>query len=249
MKPRYSTTIGLALGAGLLAGCASTPPRVPAPLGAEAAAITIRVNLRLPHQDWLKSADAVATTVYFVKDCVAAGPPCSERLIPSNHERQGRVYLLNAEPGNYRPVAASYETAVYYGIGTVPVVNIAYLPDALVRAAGVQVQAGRLSDAGHHRVHAVQEVCADTADPGQLRYAELMEPGVRKCGLFGPLIDSMRHPLRPLVIGNKTYPARTGANHFRGVRHETLPGSSSAQVLEQAREDLEAAGWQLDGRP
>lgn len=253
MNARYGTTILLALGAGLLAGCASPPPRVPAPLGTDAAAITIRVHLRLPLQAWLDSQDVAATTVYFVKTCRPPGPPCDEKLIPSNHESEGRVYLLNAEPGEYRPVAAAYQTAVYYGVGTAHVVNIAYLPDALVREAGVQVQAGRLADAGHHRVQAVAEVCAGTADPGQLRYAELMEPGVRKCGVVGPLVDKMRHPLRgltsPFVIGNKAYQPATGANHFRGFSHETLPGVSRTQILEEARKALGDAGWHLDGEP
>lgn len=253
MSTRSRAVIGVSSLAIILVGCASTPSTIPAPRGVAAAAVTIRVDLRLPLQAWLKSADAVATTVYFVKDCPPSDPPCDEKLIPSNYESQGRVYLLNAEPGEYRPVAAAYETAVYYVIGASQVVNIVYLPDALVSNTGVQVQAGRLSDAGHHRVEAVYEVCAATADPGQLRYAELMEPSVRKCGLLENLIDSLRHPLRgltsPLVIGNKAYSAATGANHFRGVSYGTLRGASDAQALEEARTELEGAGWSFEGRP
>jgi hypothetical protein len=45
-------------------------------------------------------------------------------------------------------VAADYTTAVYYGIGTSHGVNVTYLPDALARTATVQVQPGRLADAG-----------------------------------------------------------------------------------------------------
>ena len=253
MSTRSRAMIAMPLVTSFLVGCASTPSSLPAPPGVTAAAVTIRVDLRLPLQAWLKSADAVATTVYFVKDCPPSDPPCDEKLIPSNHESGGRVYLLNAEPGEYRPVAAAYETAVYYVIGASHVVNVVYFPDALVSDTGVQVQAGRLSDAGHHRVQAVHEVCAATADPGQLRYAELMEPGVRKCGLLENLIDSLRHPLRgltsPLVIGNKAYPAATGANHFRGVSYETLRGAPDAQALEEARKELEGAGWSFEARP
>jgi hypothetical protein len=253
MSTRNRAMIAAPLVAGFLVGCASTPTPLPAPHGADAAALTIRVDLRLPLQAWLDSADAVATTVYFVKDCPPSDPPCDEKLIPSNHENHGRVYLLNAEPGEYRPVAAAYQSAVYYVVGSAHVVNVVYFPDDLVSNAGVQVQAGRMSDAGHYRVHAVHEVCATTADPGQLRYAELMEPGVRKCGLLGILTDSLRHPLRgltsPLVIGNKAYPAGTGANHFRGVSHETLRGAPDAQALGEARRELEGAGWSFEGRP
>ena len=89
----------------------------------------------------------MATTVYFVKACPEASTSCTETLIPSNYAIQGRVYLLNAEPGEYRPVAADYPTAVYYGIGTSHGVNVTYLPDALARTATVQVQPGRLADA------------------------------------------------------------------------------------------------------
>ena len=252
MSTRSRAMVAMPLVANILVGCASTPP-LPAPHGVNAAALTIRVDLRLPLQDWLKSADAVATAVYFVKDCPPSDPPCDDRLIPSNHESRGRVYLLNAEPGEYRPVAAAYQSDVYYVIGAAHVVNVVYFPDALVSSSGVQVQAGRLSDAGYHRVHAVQEVCATTADPGQLRYAELMEPGVRKCGLLGILTDSMRRSLRsvtnPLVIGNKAYPAGTGANHFCGVSYETLRVAPDAQALEESRKELEGAGWSFEGRP
>jgi hypothetical protein len=80
-----------------------------------------------------------------------------------------------------------------------------------------------------------------------------MEPGVRKCGLLGILADSLRHPLRgltsPLVVGNKAYPAATDANHFRGVSYETLRGAAEAQALEEARRELEGAGWSFEGRP
>lgn len=253
MSTRSRAVIGVSSFAVFLAGCASTPSTQPTPHGTNAAALAIRIDLRLPLQEWLKSADKAASTVYFVKDCPPSDPPCDEKLIPSNLESQGRVYLLDAAPGVYRPVAAAYETAVYYVIGASHVVNIVYLPDAFVSSTGVQVQSGQLSDAGHHRVQAVNEVCAATADPGQLRYAELMEPGVRKCGLLGILFDSLRHPLRgvtsTLVIGNKAYPAATGANHFRGVSHETLRGAQDAQALEEAGKELERQGWSFERRP
>ena len=252
MSTQSRATIGLPLVAVLLLGCASTPSPLPVPHGVAAAAIMIRVDLRLPLQAWLNSEDAVATTVYFVKDCPPSDSPCDEKLIPSNHESQGRVYLLDAEPGEYRPVAAAYKTAVYYGIGSVHYVNIVYLPDALVSNTGVQVEAGRVSDAGYYRVHAVHEVCATTADPGQLRYAELMDPGVSKCGLLNTLFDSLRHPLRgftsTLVIGGKAYPAATGANHFSGVSYETLRGAPDAEALEEAYKELEKAGWSFQGK-
>lgn len=253
MNPRYGATICMSLGVTLLAACASAPPRLPAPLGPDAAAITIQIHLRLPIQEWLKSADVTATTVFFVKVCPPSGLPCVEKLIPSNHESQGRVYLVNAEPGEYRPVAAAYQTAVFYGIGAAHVVNIAYLPDAAAREAAVQVLPGRIADAGHYRVHAVEEVCPDTADPGQLRHAELMEPGVRKCGIVASLVDSIRRSLSDIgsrpVYGNKAFPHHAGANHFRGVRHETLRAGSDALVIEEARRELEAAGWSFDVRP
>lgn len=253
MNPRYGATICASLGVTLLAACASAPPRPPAPLEPDATAITIQVNLRLPVQEWLKSADVMATIVYFVKACPPPSPPCEEKLIPSNHESQGRVYLLNAEPGEYWPVAAAYQTAVFYGIGAAHAVNIAYLPDAAAREAAVQVLPGRIADAGRYRVRAVEEVCPDTADPGQLRHAERMEPGVRKCGIVASLIDSFRRSLSDIgsrpVYGNKAFPHHTGANHFRGVSHETLCARSDAKVIEEARRELEAAGWSFDARP
>lgn len=253
MNTSYGAKICACLGVMFLAACASAPAGLPAPLGKDAAAITIRVNLRLPVQEWLNSADVSATTVYFVKACPPAGPPCEEKLIASNHEKLGRVYLLNAEPGDYRPVAAAYQTAVFYGIGAAHIVNIAYLSDTAAREAAVKVLPGRIADAGHFRVRAVEEVCPDTADPAQLRHAELMEPGVRKCGILASLIDSIRHSLSDIghrpVYGNKAFPQNTGANHFRGVSHETLRTGSDPKVIEEARRELEAAGWRFDARP
>ena len=253
MSTRRVTSFGMALGTAVLVGCASAPPRPPAPLSPAAAAITIKVELRLPVHDWRNSGNAVATTVYFVKACPEAPTSCTETLIPSNYAIQGRVYLLNAEPGEYRPVAADYTTAVYYGIGTSHGVNVTYLPDALARTATVQVQPGRLADAGHHLVHATHGVCPDTADPGQLRYAEMMEPGTKKCGLLAIVADEMLHLYRALrrqvVIGNKAYPMGTIPNHFRGVSHTTFAGASNRQTLEDAREDLAPSGWWIDGQP
>lgn len=252
MNARWGARIGAMLVVILSAACGSAPRHPPAPVMAQAAAITIKIHLRLPTLKF-SDGDDVATTVYFVKACTQPGTPCEERLIPSNHERNGRVYLLNAEPGEYRPVAASFESVRTVLLVTSRGVAITYLPDSLAREASVEVQPGRLVDAGQHLIHATYGVCRDTADPGQVRVAELMDPGTEKCGLVDVAVDALLHIYRlmkpEVVIGGKTYPAGTSAHHYRGLSHEALPDASNADSLEAARKDLEAAGWHFEAEP
>ena len=178
--------------------------------------------------------------VYFVKRC-PADEACEERLIPSNYAKEGRVYLLNAEPGDYLAVAAAFESGML-GDNSL---YFAYFPASLINASATAIRTKGLTYAGRYKLSASHGLCADNTEPGQLKYAQMIEPDSPKCGFWQPLV----HKLSKgdfIFIGGKAYSVGQQTFHYRGTSYEVLPNSNDAGAFfEQAQRDLSGAGWEI----
>jgi len=92
-----STLIGIILG-----GCATSQP-IPELSQPQSSGLGIDMTLMAP----IGLFSAVPDDVYFVK-IEGEGNLRQQQIVYSNFSKGGRVYLLNARPGSYVAVAASY---------------------------------------------------------------------------------------------------------------------------------------------
>lgn len=219
----------------LLAGCASQPVPVPPPATPHSAGLGMALKVRVSGL-----ASYRADGAFFVRRCAAdAGAACTERLVASNYGKDGRLYLLNAEPGEYRAVAAAFRS----GAPGDRSLYFAYFPAAMREAATVRVDPGQLAYAGSYRLAASIGLCPGQAEPAQLQYAEMLEPGTPKCGFFKTLL----HQLATgdyLFIGGTAYPVGTQTFHYRGASFEKSTEPAEAREFRNAaRRDLGGAGW------
>ena len=230
MKSRCAGFLALLV----LAACTSVPT-VPPPVSEQSSALGMYVEVRASGLVTYR-ADAV----YFVKRC-QANESCEERLIPSNYAKDGRVYLLNAEPGEYQAVAAAFESGMLGDRS----IYFAYFPAAMVDASVTAITARGLAYAGHYKLFATLGLCADNAEPGQLKYARMIEPDSPKCGFWQPLVHKLSQG-DFIFIAGKAYLVGKQTFHYRGTRYEATPGASdAAEFFERAQTDLSAAGWLL----
>lgn len=219
----------------LLGGCATVLP-VPAPHDQESAGLMIEVKVRVSNL-----ATYRADAVYFVKNCVeGVGGQCDERLIASSYAKEGRVYLLNVPPGEYRAVATSFMSGVWGDNG----LYFAYFPSALAKDSTIRVGPRQLAYLGAFLLSASYGVCSDTAEASQIKYAELIEPGTPKCGW----LKTTMHKLGSgdyVFIGGKAYVAGKVTFHYQGGAYEkqnVLPGALGWRSL--VRNDLNGSGWE-----
>lgn len=216
----------------LISGCAATPLLIPPPNNAESAGIGISLKIRYGGFA-VQRADAV----YFIKECSDSNEKCFEHLISSNYAKDGRIYLLNAEPGSYMVVAA----ATWSGIWGDPNVGITYLPNSLIQSSKIQVHQGQIGYIGSYVVDSYHGICSSTAESVQLKYAELIEPDTIKCGLLIQLI-------RKLVVENRfgNFAGNlfdSGKAHYRGSAYEKLEKPNYSEFLDSTQRDLSEAGW------
>lgn len=219
----------------IVAACAEVPT-VPPPGGEQSAALGIVVEVRVSGL-----ATYRADAAYFVKRC-PANEACDERLILSSYGKDGRIYLLNAEPGEYGAVAVAFES----GMPGDKSLYFAYFPDALTKASVTPIKGKGLAYAGHYKLAASLGLCPDNAEPGQLKVAQMIEPDSPKCGFWQPLV----HKLSKgdfVFIGGKAYAVGKQAFHYRGTHFEaTNNATDAAEFFEQARADLSEAGWVIE---
>jgi hypothetical protein len=81
-------------------------------------------------------------------------------------------------------------------------------------------------------------VCPDSADAQQLRYAEAIEPGTPKCGLFKML-------LHRIASGETAYPTSADLPLPRRQFQSLAGAAEAATFREAARSDLIGAGWRF----
>ncbi len=216
----------------LIAACSSTP-LIPGPESNESAALGIAIKVRVSGL-----ATYRADAVYFVRSCPAA-EACAETLQASHFAKDGRAYLLNAQPGEYRAVAAAFES----GVPGDNSVYFAYFPAALASATTTPLAAGEWAYAGSYTVFAAHGLCPEDAEPDQLRHAQLIEPDTPKCGVWKPLLHKLGQG-HYLYIGGKAYIVGSQTFHYRGTAHEpTQAPGGKADFLSRMRADLEGAGW------
>lgn len=226
----------IALAALIATGCASIATRISSPKDSESAGLVIYLKVRV-----LGLATYRVDSVYFVKSCSDSDRNCDDsRLITSNYAKEGRVYLLNADPGEYRAVAVAFESGVFGDSS----LYFTYLPKSLTNESAVQVQPRHLAYAGSYLVSATSGVCPDTAEPGQLKYAEIIQPGSPKCGVFKTLMHKLGGG-DYLIVGGKAYLIGKQTYHYRGTTYENQQNSESMpSFLESAGNDLAGTGWE-----
>lgn len=210
----------------------------PAPLQGQGG-VGIEVRVRPPLAPG--SANA-AERAYFVR--LDEGDESKDgALYPSNFHRDGRVYLLNAEPGRYAVVAVGFRVQVLATESSYYV----YFPGALIDATETVVEAGALAHAGRHDIDSASGVCPEDADAAQLRYAERIAPGVPKCGVLRLLLHQLA--ANPVVVFNgQVFSMGPSVHHLRGVPRESVRDDRAKQeFLHHAAEDLAATGWTQAG--
>ncbi|MBS1132121.1 MAG: hypothetical protein H6R16_3123 [Proteobacteria bacterium] len=216
----------------VLSACAAVPT-VPPPVNAQSSALGMYVEVAVSGL-----ATYRADTVYFVKRCPSEAL-CEERLITSNFAKDGRVYLLNAEPGEYQAVAAAFESGMFGDSS----IYFAYFPASLVKASATAITAGGFAYAGRYSLATSYGLCADNAEPGQLKYAQMIAPDSPKCGFWRPLVHKLSSGDFMFIAG-KAYPVGQQTYHYRGTGYEMMPESTDAEAfVDQARSDLSGAGW------
>lgn len=224
----------------LLTGCATTPPapEAPPPADGDTGGIVLQVDVSA-----LIGASIAAERIFFVRlDGEAAPDP--RPLLVSNFRRDGRVYLLAVPPGRYAAVAALRNETTF---GTTDS-RFAYFPQALIDRTETTVLAGTLASAGRHAVGLTMPgVCPDSADAAQLRHAEMLAPGVPKCGFLKIVLHDIA--TRPMMFANGVaVPMGNSVYHHRALPREGAPAAAGDDLLEQARHDLQGSGWTVPAR-
>ena len=207
----------------LITGCASMPvPRMADP---QASAIGIQIKTQAPIGIFSNKPDRI----YFVK-LDNEGDITQNQFAPSNFAKDGRIYLLNAEPGKYAAVAAfrsqagspfapAPQSGVSVSIGRTGYTT--YFSKELIEATKIDVGRGEVVFMGSYVVN--QSVGLEDAEPIQNHYAELIAPGSSKSG-FGHLLS--------------------GDYHYRGMVSDSKRDSDArTEFFEKARDDLEEGGW------
>lgn len=218
-----------------LTGCASMAPQIPPPHDSDSAGLFIDIKVRVSGLLTYR-----ADIVYFVKNCLEKSEQCDNRLIASNYAKEGRIYLLNATPGEYRAVAAAFDA----GIPGDDNLYFTYFPNSLINSASIQAAPNSLAFAGSYLVSASYGVCPDSAEAIQLKYAELIEPGTPKCGLF----KMTMHKLASgdfIFVGGKAYSVGKQTYHYRGTAYEKQDAlGGQTDYFESASNDLIGTGWE-----
>lgn len=165
-----------------LTACA-TPAKPPEMLGAQPAGIGISVGIDSALQNQKPNA------TYFVRlsdrNNVLSSYPA---VIRSNYVNGYSVYLLNAEPGIYAAVAASYSqflappapvaSGFNLTVSSGTIGRVAYFPENLIRKTVVEVKPGTISYMGTYEVDMAAMAGFRSADKAQEHYRSQMQSGL-----------------------------------------------------------------------
>ncbi len=217
----------------IAAGCA-TVPAVPKAENKSSSGIGIAIRLigllKIPTYD--------ADVVYFAKAC-ADQERCEETVYASNYAKDGRVYWLNAPPGDYVAIAASF------AVLNAPDTYITYFPKKLINLTRVNVEMGKFVYAGNYVFDTSIGVCPGDADETQVYYAERFEPGSPKCGLLKPTLSKIAK-LQVIFVGSHAFPIGGHMYHYRGSIHEaSRDDSHEKDFLMRAQGDIAEGGWRI----
>jgi len=178
-----------------------------------------------------------ADAVYFARRCTPP-EPCDSNIYISNYAKDGRLYWLDAPPGEYVAVATSFRQFAD------PNNYIVYFPEDVIQKTRVRVDKGSFNYLGDYTLDMFLGVCPDKADKSQLLYAELFAPNTPKCG-FMNIIGSKLASTPVVFIGNQAYAAGGGDYHYRGTLRQFGRDSTLLHdFISSAGKDLEGKGWQ-----
>jgi len=168
--------VRVALGALLLAACASNQPRAPRSPRSAAVAISVR-TMRSAEATWGRPR-----RIHFARLEGNTHALRAPALLESNHVRGVLVFLLDAEPGRYVAVAATLreegrDVTVYF-------------PQEMIRATEVEVGPGALGFMGSHEL---EQTTFRGGDDAQDHYAALLEPDWDRASLATRLFTRSRY--------------------------------------------------------
>lgn len=216
----------------ILSGCATPPPML---ASQQSSGIGISIETCPPigffNQD--------AGSVFFVKVDKEHGL-IQSHIYPSNYANNGRIYLLNVEPGEYAAIASfRHQSAMTHSSSPIPIKSgskfsismnadfeassnySTYFPKELVEATKVQVCPGEFAFMGTYVVD--QSLGMDGSDEIQLYYANFLAPNAAKGGM------------------NQLF---SGDYHYRGsIKESKYDDDARKEFLEYARADLKEGGW------
>lgn len=216
----------VALAAVALVGCETTPRQAEL-ARADGAAIGIQ----------LKGTGALGalstqtpTQAFFVK--LEGDGLISEDLVRSNFERDGRVYLLNAAPGQYAVVASALPQPSPFPHGT-PGQAVTFFSRDLVEMTRVMVKPNELAFVGKFEV--TLSMAISGGDDVQLHYRRLITPAAPPAGLLKGMLQAM---------GGDT-------STWGSLRSRDQSAAARAEFVKSALGDLAGQGWdaQLGATP
>lgn len=209
----------------LIAGCTAIP--VPKMADPQMSIIGIQIETQAPVGIFSHKPDVA----YFVK-IDNEGGISQNQVIPSNFTKDGRIYLLNARPGQYAAVAVfRSQSGVPFAPAPQPSISVSatvgktgyttYFSKELIEATKVSVVPGEVIFMGSYVVK--QSVGLEDAEPIQNHYANLLAPGASKGG-FGHLLS--------------------GDYHYRGITGEARRDNDArTEFIKRARGDLAEGDW------
>jgi hypothetical protein len=227
--------IGL-MSVAFLIGCESIPDAPDPGAKPGQGAIGIEVGIRPP----LPIGTYTTQQVYFAR-VGEQGEPALDALYLTNYFKDGRAYALNLPPGRYVAVAGVFKV-----MGDT---YISYFPRAMVVGSMSVASEGKLVFGGRHVLDSNVGVCPGKADELQIRIAEVLSPGVPKCGLLRMAIhETFKQGF--FVVHGTAIPLGPSTVHYGGVLRETHREDEAARTfLAAASKDLQGRGWDIAGGP
>jgi hypothetical protein len=224
--------IALLLMSVVLVACESLPNAPDPSAKPGQGAIGIEVGIRPP----LPIGTYATQQVYFAR-IGEQDEPVLDSLYVTTFFNEGRAYALNVPPGRYAAVAGVFKV-----MGDT---YISYFPRTVVNRTISLASEGKLAFAGRYVLDSNVGVCPDKADELQIRIAEVLSPGVPKCGLLRMAIhETFKQGF--IVIQGTAIALGPSTVHYGGVLREAHRDDAAARTFhDAARKDLQGRGWDM----
>lgn len=174
----------------LITSCATLPPQNPINEKSSIIGISLEIKRTLFPPTPYK--------VFFIKLNETENSYLSNNeIIESNYYKDGRYYLLNAEPGRYIAIAA-FEKQVStnnspYKSSTSTTYHVFYLPIDVIQLTDVKIQRGDVVFMGNYIVEWPFELNygIDNPDKAQYYYCKRLQPNQAEATISGCLLESV----------------------------------------------------------
>lgn len=208
MKHRFIVVVAITA---LLAGCATTQP-IPEVSQAQGSGLAIDLTLKAP----IGIFSNKPAQVYFAKIDNQDGI-LQQQIIRSNFVKDGRAYLLNAQPGTYVVVGSFFLVRTQASRAT----YTTYFSKEIVEQSKVTIRENDFVFMGSYVVQ--NSMWLDGADEVQAHYKNVIAPG-EATGVLA------------MSFG--------GAVHYRGALRERKNDEQTRnECVRNAKEDLADSGW------